>query len=77
MSRMKPHVMYEGRLVPMERFRAFVYSYGDQKKLVNSWKEFEESIHSGLWFSNKSKIPEKPKPKKKAVNDGSNSQAVC
>jgi hypothetical protein len=49
-------VMYDGRVVPVEGFRVFVYGPDDTQKLANSWKEYQELIASGLWFSHKDKV---------------------
>lgn len=44
-------VVYEGRNVPKDGFRAFIYSING-KKLVNSWDEYLEHMSSGIWVSN-------------------------
>jgi hypothetical protein len=49
-------VFYKDRWVDRKTFRAYVYNEKD-KKLANSYKEYETLIASGLWFSNKEKIP--------------------
>lgn len=41
---------YLGRWVDKEHFRAFVYGLNDQKKLANSYDEYEKLISSGIWF---------------------------
>lgn len=43
--------VYLGRAVDKENFRAFVYGAKGEKKLVESWDEFEASMQSGLWFA--------------------------
>ncbi len=43
-------VQYKGRTVSKDGFRVFVYGTQGQKKLVNSWDEFERHMASGLWF---------------------------
>jgi hypothetical protein len=58
-------VIYNGRTVPTEGFRVFIYGYDGQQKLVNSWKEYQSHIETGLWFPTKDAVPEKPKLKKK------------
>ena len=45
-------VMYEGRQVPKEGFRAFVYGLNNQRKLTNSWKDYLSHIETGIWVSN-------------------------
>ena len=62
---MSDHVMYLGRMIPKKGFRAFVYGFNDKTKLVNSWEEFEESIHSGIWFDSILKVLSKPYVPKK------------
>lgn len=60
--------MYKGRMVDKNNFRAFVYGAKGERKLVESWDEFEAKMQSGLWFASKDdaeavKSPsEKPKP---------------
>lgn len=41
-------VLYLGRWVSKEHFKAFVYK-ADDKKLANSYDEFSNLISSGLW----------------------------
>lgn len=66
MQRKEEIVKYDGRYVPKNGFRTFVYSLNEQK-LVNSWEEYEEHMLSGIWFSDKKSAEEfgKNKPKKK------------
>ncbi len=49
-------VLYDGRVVPEKGFRAFIYSANNQKKLVNSWQEYQAHILSGCWFSHKTDL---------------------
>lgn len=49
-------VLYQGRWVSKEYFRAFVYNSTGQK-LAKSYQEFSDLISSGAWFVNKSDIP--------------------
>lgn len=58
-------VLYDGRVVSKEGFRAFIYGCDGKTKLVNSWQEFEKEMSSGVWFPSKDKVPEKIKHKKK------------
>lgn len=53
-----------GRMVPVENFRAFVYGIDGKKKLIDSWKEFESHMSTGLWFPTKAEA-EKPSEDKK------------
>lgn len=43
-------VQYDGRAVPKEGFRVFIYGFDNQTKLVESWEEYQKCISSGLWF---------------------------
>lgn len=43
-------VVYDGREVPTEGFRVFIYGANQTKKLANSWSEFKRLVGSGLWF---------------------------
>ncbi len=43
-------VKYDGRMVPKEHFRAFVYGVNNARKIVNSWDEFEAAIQGDYWF---------------------------
>lgn len=65
---MNTHVMYEGRLVPVENFRAFVYNAQDEQKLVNSWSEYLIETSSGIWFSSKEIASEKIRKKRVSRN---------
>ena len=66
--------IYLGRIIDKKYFRAVIYGANGEKKLVESWNEFEASMQSGLWFAtNKDAmaskaigiLDEKPKPKNK------------
>lgn len=46
-------VMYDGRVVPKEGFRVFIYGFDNQTKLVESWEEYKNHISSGVWFTHK------------------------
>jgi hypothetical protein len=56
-------VLYKGKAVPKEHFRVYIFDAHGQKKLVNSWDEFEDNISTGIWFVDKKEI----KPGKKTV----------
>jgi len=43
--------VYLGRIVQKKNFRAFVYGSNNEKKVVNSWDEFEAAMQSGIWFA--------------------------
>ncbi len=59
---------YKGRFVSKDSFRAFIYAPDGRQKLVESWKEFERHMETGLWFATRTEcevskeiVPEKPK----------------
>ena len=55
-----PQVLYQGRWVNRDKFRAFVYN-ASTKKLANSYEEYSHLIESGLWFSTKEEVePKEP-----------------
>lgn len=43
--------IYLGRIVDKKNFRAFIHGANGQRRLVNSWEEFEANMQSGLWFA--------------------------
>ena len=67
-------VIYNGRSVLKEHFRAFVYGKDGAKKLMNSWADYEKHIQSGTWFDSvqamEDKQPRKPAKKKQTYNSG-------
>ena len=71
-SNVKKQVMYLGRWVDREHFRAFVYKSGGDKKLANSYSEFESLLASGLWFDSIDNIPKEGKKEiRKSKNESS------
>ncbi len=64
-------VEYQGRWIDSDHFRVFVYGKESQK-IVNSYKEYQEALATGLWFSRKEDIPIL-KPKKVRADADSNS----
>lgn len=54
-------VIYKGRSIAKEGFRAFVYGPKGLRRLVNSWDEFEAHMASGVWFSSLKDVVE-PQP---------------
>ena len=48
-------VLYLGRWVPREHFRAFVYN-STGTKLVENYEDFSKLISSGVWFAEKKDI---------------------
>src|SRR5665213_572141 len=51
-------VSYQGRMVPIEGFRVYIYAANGETKLVNSYIEFEEHIQTGAWFTSKERLLE-------------------
>ncbi len=47
---------YLGKIVGKENFRAYIYSAEGNKKLVESWDDFELHMATGLWFSKKEEV---------------------
>jgi hypothetical protein len=44
---------YLGRIIDKRHFRAFVHAADGNKKLVESWNEFERHMATGVWFDKK------------------------
>lgn len=57
-------VNYDNRIVPKEGFRAFIYNVDGERRMANSWNEFQSYVQTGTWFSTK-EAAEKQKSKKK------------
>lgn len=62
--------IYKGKIINKENFRAYIYGANGNKKLVNSWDEFEANVQTGVWFASKKdaenvKQVEEQKPKQK------------
>ena len=45
--------VYLGRVVSKDNFRTFVYAPDGSQELIESWKEYENHMASGLWFATK------------------------
>lgn len=60
---------YLGRWVDKEHFRAFVYGLNDQKKLANSYDEYEKLISSGIWFDSIESVKKIESNQQKNVED--------
>lgn len=60
-NNVEKQVMYLGRWVNREHFRAFVYRKSEgntiELKLAESYAEFESLIASGTWFDSTESIP--------------------
>lgn len=68
----KKQVLYLGRWVDKDHFRAFVYKIGKEKKLAKSYDEFKELISSGIWFDSPENLPkEEIKSSRKNKHDAS------
>ena len=68
----RKQVMYLGRWVDKELFRAFVYKIGGEKKLAKSYQEFESFISTGIWFDSINNVPkEEIKSSRKYKHDAS------
>lgn len=74
MAKVQEFVTYQGRSIPKEHFRVFVYSR-DGERLVNSYEEYVICLASKEWFETKNDIP--PLKLKKAKSNDPNSQRVC
>jgi len=60
------HALFQGKMVPKANFRTFVYSKKGDKRLANSWDEYQELVSSGIWSLEK---PPEPVVKKKSKTD--------
>lgn len=66
--------LYKGRIVSKENFRAWVYMPNGNRRLVESWDEFEATMQTGVWFATLEDakasvieaVSEKPKTKARA-----------
>ena len=47
------HVLYQGRMIPKDTFRAFVYNPEGEQCLARSWTEFQQLLESCAWFADK------------------------
>ena len=43
--------IYLGRIVEKKNFRAFIFGANGERRLVESWEEFEANMQSGIWFA--------------------------
>lgn len=57
-------VLYLGRWVDKKSFRTFVFDKKGEQKLAESYKEYEDLIATGLWFSEKKNPMDDPKARK-------------
>lgn len=64
-------VLYNGREVESEHFRAFVYGADGQQMLANSWDEYQRLLASGDWIAFKENVSREtiapPKRQRKKV----------
>lgn len=61
--------IYLGRPVNKNYFRAFVYAANGNKKLVESWDNFEKEMASGLWFATIEEALESSRLKKSEISE--------
>jgi hypothetical protein len=52
-------LIYKGRQISPENFRAFVYAADGTRRLVNSWADFEKHMQTGVWFASHENVPKK------------------
>jgi len=52
-------LIYKGRQISPENFRAFVYAADGTRRLVNSWGDFEKHMQTGIWFASPDDVPKK------------------
>ncbi len=64
-ARIEGQFEYQGRWVDKKHFRAFVYSE-IEKKLAESYEEYQRLVGSGLWFSTKEEVILSKKDKENA-----------
>lgn len=69
-------VLYLGRWVSREHFKAFVYN-STGEKLANDYDEFSEMISSGTWFAEKSDISSQPKESNVLPNKNKKRASKC
>lgn len=60
-------IIYNGKRMLKNHFRAFVYGADNQKKVVNSWDEYEKHVETGIWFSKKNLVPIKKKQRTRKI----------
>ncbi len=53
-------IEYNGRMVPKEGFRAYVYHRDGHSKIANSWTEFELYCASNDWFATQDEALSRP-----------------
>lgn len=63
-------VLYQGRYVPKNAFRAFVYNSKGQM-LAQNYQHYQMLIDSKEWFSTKAEIPKPEKVKKHDIASNS------
>lgn len=67
---------YLGRLVSKENFRVYVYGSHGQRKLVQSWDEYQEHMQTGIWFATREDVVTESPKKTKKKKDVSLSEGV-
>jgi len=56
-------VFYNGQHVPKNHFRTYIFNVNGEKKLVESWKDYEFHIDTGVWFKSIDELPKTEKRK--------------
>ncbi len=64
-------VLYLGRWVNKNTFRAFVYDKKGNQTLAQSYPEFESLIASGIWFASKPIVSEEKRKQKDVIRSDS------
>lgn len=60
----KTTVTYEGRVVPIEGFRVYVYGCDGATRLANTYHDYVALTSGDEWFTTAEEVPKK-KPSKK------------
>ena len=62
--------IYLGRVVDKKNFRAFIHGVNGERRLVESWEEFEANMQSGLWFASvEDAVASKPPVEEEVVEE--------
>lgn len=71
-GRILDDVCFQGRTVPAETFRAWMYNTNGERKMANSYEEYAVLSSTGLWFDTKEQASNevadaRTKPKRQGV----------
>lgn len=58
-------VYYLGKPIQKKHFRTYIYGVNGEKKLVESWDEYEAHMQTGIWLDTLDAIAEKIESKRK------------